>query len=298
MIQDCDVLLPPHHVRAACEVLRGLGFSPRTCTDLDSWIRHLEDRVVPAHEYVVLANGDDVEIDLHWRLGTAVAGGLAPEEVFCRAETPTLLGRSIRVAGPADAMALAAHHAARSAYALSSTVKDLVDLAEWWEVREGRWTPEEVADHALRAGVGAPLLALWRILAEFDAGLGAETGVAALCRKLPAVRRAEAGRFRELFRLQLAEGQVSKPLVLLLGALSPGSVRGFLRSRARRIRGKRGRPGTAPAAELPFRSRVGALLRELRTLRPARIRLLRAVAAELTRYHETNRAERAKEGGR
>jgi hypothetical protein len=281
MLQDCDILVSESGLSKACAVLAELGFLPLIPVALEDWLHHIENRVYRTHGYMVFINADSVEIDLHWRLGTGRAGHLNAEDVFRRSERAQLYGMEIAVAAPLDAIALTAHHAIRSAFEPSSTLKDTCDLLRWWEVQAERWRIEETVEHVNRCGVSKPVLALWKIIAEINSQSAIGLGVRQLEQALSAADRTVADQFARLFWLQVEEGPVSKAL-LALGVTTPSSIWRFFSWRLTTLLNAPFRTlrRRVKRHEAPLGIRVGRLFRECARLNRQRLSAMRALARE------------------
>jgi hypothetical protein len=234
MINDIDVLVTPDRTEQACEVLKALGFVP-VVDRLNEYIEYLEQRpyegAFSGNCFLVLMDADQHEVDLHWRLGTRPPPSLAAGAIIARAQAAQLYGTTIRVAAPADAIVLTAHHVLRDNFAPDTTVKDLCDLAAWWEVEGTRWRVAEVVIHAQRCGMSVPLLALWKILTSFDAESRARDGVEQLAAVCAPRERGDATRLADLFHAQVAGGRLNPDLLRLL---SPTVIVRFLSRRVHR----------------------------------------------------------------
>lgn len=291
MLQDCDLLVAEQSLPKTCAVLRDLGFSPLISVGLDDWLRHIEDRVYRTHGYLELVNDESVEIDLHWRLGTEGSGYLGSEEIFRRAEVVSLCGIEAPAAAPLDAMVLTAHHAVRSALDPATTLKDLCDLRRWWEVQPGRWEVRKAVEHFRLCGLSKGMLALWSILAELSSDTAIAGGVGELAGSLGRDERIVAGHCAKLFRVQLEEGPVSKPL-LALGVATPSAVWRYLSWRLRTLFRRPFRPlrQRARGRRVSLIARVGRLLRECLRLDRQRLIAIRAVARERRLFESSYRA--------
>jgi hypothetical protein len=233
----------------------------------------------------VLTDGDGIEVDLHWRLGTTPPPAMAADAIIARGESVELYGIPIRVAAPADAIALTVHHVLRDNFAPHSAVKDLGDLATWWQVHPQRWHLTEIVTHAQECGLTVPLLALWQILVSFDPSGAVRTGVTALAAAVDATARRDATRLQALFQRQLRGERLNEDLLRLL---SPLVIARFV---VRRLRDR----GTARQLQtemaLPrgsYRKRAMRLLRHATRLNPTTIREYTA----LLRAHRNSQAAR------
>lgn len=295
MLQDCDILVSENGLAKTCAVLAELGFAPLIPVELDDWLRHIENRVYRTHGYMVFIDADAIEIDLHWRLGTGSAGHLRAEDVFRRSERATLYGMEMPVAAPLDAIALTAHHAIRSAFEPSSTVKDLCDLLRWWDAPPERWRVGDAIEHVERCGLSKPVLALWKILAEINSepavALGARQLEAAVGRGDGAV----ADQFARLFWDQVEEGPVSKAL-LALGVTTPSSIWRFVSWRLTTLLNAPFRTlrRRVKRHEAPLGVRVGRLLRETTRLDRRRLSAIRALAKERRLFESSYEAKNSR----
>jgi len=272
MVSDIDVLVDPDRLAAACEALKVLGFNP-VVDRLNEYVDYLERRpyegAFSGHYFLVLIDADDIEVDLHWRLGTRPPPPLAASRLIARAGAARLYRNAIPVPAPADAIVLTAHHVLRDNFAPETTVKDLCDLAAWWEVEGSRWHIAEVVTHAQQCGVSVPLLALWKILVSFDAASRARDGVEQLAAVCAPREREDATRLAGLFQAQVEGGRLNPDLLRLL---SPTVIARFVSRRLRRraavdyfTRHMEAEMHLEPHRS--FTERVGRLFRDLLRLR-------------------------------
>jgi len=282
MLSDIDVLVAPDQLRAACAALQELGFTP-VVERFNEYVAYLEHRpyegALSGHYFLVLIDADHVEVDLHWRLGTRPPPALEAGNLITRAVTAQLYRTTIRVPAPADAMALTAHHVLRDNFAPDTAVKDLCDLAAWWEAEGTRWRLPEVVRDVQRCGMAVPLLALWEVLASVDGGSRVGDGVDALAAACTRRERRDATRLASLFHAQATGGRLNPDLLRLL---SPMVIARFVRRRVQH-RAQVDYFTRHIEAEMhldPHRSygeRIGQLLRDVLRLRAGTFAAYRAL---------------------
>jgi Uncharacterised nucleotidyltransferase len=213
MVNDVDVLINAEDLHQTCEILSELGYKPEVSSELDNYVNYLECRTHPDNLFLVLKNQAGFEIDLHWGLVATAKAQLNTQEIIQKAQEVKLNGTPIRVASPPDAMMLTVHHAVRESMAPSTTIKDLFDLAKWWQWEGERWQLDEVIQHAKDCGLSQPLLALWQLLSDFDSHSPAQKGVIKLSASLTAKENKDAQGLVELFKLQLQEGKINRDIL-------------------------------------------------------------------------------------
>jgi hypothetical protein len=192
MVGDLDVVVNEDAFPAACAALAEAGYIDEN-PPLD---RHLSDISLSPRLHNVARNltRDGFEIDVHGKFGPSPPPSFRTDGVIRRAQTATLAGRPIRIAAPADAMAISAQHSLRGYFAPHESVKDSYDLAAWWSLRPDAWQLDEVVRTALEAELATALCALWSIVLRRDPTHPLGSGVAALSGRLSRrqVREAEA----------------------------------------------------------------------------------------------------------
>ena len=236
MVNDIDLLIDPRHLESAHRVLTRLGFSP-VVDRIDAFVEYLDGRplegVASGNHFAVFIDADHIEVDLHWELGIRPAASFGCASIIARAESVRLYGYVVPVAVPADAILLTVHHAVRSNFVPSSTVKDLLDLAYWWECEGLLWQARTLIERARDCGLAAPLWGLWRTLDDLDPGGAAGRALGGLVGDLSPVERRDGDHLRHLFRLQLRDGDLNTDLLQLL---SRATLTRFLRRRVRHAR--------------------------------------------------------------
>jgi len=234
MVSDIDVLIDYENLERACGVLADLGFKPLV-DRLEDYLEYLAQRpyegTFSGHYFLVLADQDRVEIDLHWQLGTGPTPFLGTRHVIERAETVRLYGASIRVASPVDAIILIAQHVLRDNFTPNTTVKDLCDLAAWWNVQSERWSVDDVVAQARDSRLVVPLLALWRILVAYNPASPALRGTRQCATMLGRREASDARRLAEFFQSNVEERCFNEDLLRLL---SPSVVKRFVARRMRK----------------------------------------------------------------
>lgn len=289
MVSDIDLLVARDQIERACAILKELGFAPAT-EDLADYVDFLRARPAEgalAGQYaLVLADASQMEIDLHFRLGTHVFPALEVAAIVARSEVREIFRLPIRVVAPMDAIVLTVHHVLRNQFAPSSAVKDLCDLAAWWRVRGECWAIDELVEHARRCGLAASLLAAWTLLVDLDGATPARDGVERLAAAVSRDGRVDAARLADLFWLQMHEAPLNGDLLRLL------SMRATWQFLARRLR--RGAETASFARRLqahvnrpPLPSpveRVRRLCRAIAGLSPRKLAAYRA----LLRAHRTS----------
>jgi hypothetical protein len=231
MVMDVDVLIEPDDLLRAREALGAAGFAPVFPATLGDYLSFLRHRPHAENGYLELADPDGLEIDLHWSLGTTPAPELTAGRLIARAQPAQLYGCAIRVAAPEDAILLTVHHSLRNHLMPQTTVKDLCDLAAWWELAARSWEPDRLVERAFASGLGVPLLAAWHILAEFDPQSPAATAGRAVAAASPEAVRGQALALAGAFFFQLRKGALNLDL---LRALRPSSLGRFVLSRTSR----------------------------------------------------------------
>jgi hypothetical protein len=230
------------------------------------------------------------EVDLHWRFGPQPPAELAPERLIARSVDVTVGTVTFRAAHPVDAVLIAVHHALRSGFAPENTVRDLCDLAAWWEDGRVGAALDELVDAACRSGMATSLLALWGTVLRRAPHHPVRAGYDRLADTLHGHARAEAEHLERHLEQTLRHGnparftlEVFAPRVYarwLVGALTqsvrpaPEAERGAESSAERR-------PLTRRLVNVP--ARCWRIAREL--ARVGHIASYRAVARAQSRFH-------------
>lgn len=284
MVGDLDIVVAEGAYPAARAALEAAGYVDEN-PELE---RHLADIALSPRLHNVARNlvRDGFEVDVHWQFGADPPPGFRTDRVIARAQRATLAGRPIRVAAPADAMAIAAHHSLRGYFAPHEAVKDAYDLAAWWRLRPGAWQLDDVLKTALDAEVATALYALWWIVLRRDPAHPVGSGIAALGARLSASRRREAQALAEFCEAQFARGTRAERTVQLFDA---GRLCRTLVGYGRRFAQGAG-PADAGPPRRPLATRLtGAAQRVARVLRElAHLRSYgsyRAVARAQSRHH-------------
>jgi len=277
MLLDVDLLVAPGDAPRALAVVTESGAdvvdfpgAPHALTDPAAWQPVLARRSRLGNLAVAARDADGLEVDVHWGVGVGASASLDTRAIVGRAQTVAILGRSLEVAAPADAVLITLDHAVRSGFTPATTLKDLDDLIRWWRADE-RWDPAEVARDAAEVGLDVALVAAWRLISRWGAVPAAATEADRLSRSLPDRSARRAAALVGVFDDQLDHGALHADLLVLLS--SPARLRlvaGWARRRLRRS-GPAGAPGV-PARPLGERFR-----RLLAEARPRRVASYRAV---------------------
>jgi hypothetical protein len=292
MVMDVDVLIEPGDLVRASEALAGNGFAAIFPDALGDYLSFLRHRPHAENGYLEFADADGVEIDLHWSLGTTPAPELTAARLLERAQPALLCGYTVRVAAPEDAMLLTVHHSLRNHLMPQTTVKDLCDLAAWWELEPRPWDQDRLIARAFDSGLGVPLLAAWQILSDFDRRSPAAAGARAIETMSPEPVRRQALELAGAFLFQLRRGALNLDL---LRALRPAALGRFVLSRTSRratyeqfvgrLRAARGLPA------VPFLQRVRRLWADLSRLEPGGFASYRAIVRAQKVYASAHRAK-------
>lgn len=283
-VGDVDLLINGKDLWRACDVLREMDFTPQISIALSEWLDHIKNRIHPTHGYIVFVDADNVEIDVHWRIGADASQRLSTAEIIDRAEERLLLGIPVKAAAPLDAMMLTTHHIIREYFRPGMAVKDLCDLSAWWQVQPERWNIRKAAQWARDCGVSQSLLCLWMLLSETNPDSPAAAGVNTLTQISTQAECGQARRLRDLFRLQLREGALDQILVGIAG-FNLNILKRFL-SYEMNVKAKRGAferlTEQKKGSSLPVLKRLGRLLGAAIRLTPRRLSLYRAAINERT----------------
>jgi hypothetical protein len=218
MVGDLDVLVGERAYPAACAALERGGYIDENL----ALTRHLSDIALSPRLHNLARNlvRDGFEIDVHWQFGLNPPIALRSEGIIARAVPATLAGRAIRVAAPADAMVLAAHHALRGYFSAHETVKDAYDLAAWWRLKPETWNLDDVLQTADRAEVQTALCALWMFVARRDDTHPCAMGIAAFRDRLSAHAWREAESLTAFCEEQFERGARAERTVQLFDAFA------------------------------------------------------------------------------
>lgn len=156
--KDLDVVVCERDAAAARALLRDRGFEEIN----PPFERHMAEIALSPqlHNVARTLCKDRLEVDIHWRFGPQPPAALAPERLIARGVDAAIGGAAFRAAHPVDAVLIAVHHALRSGFVPENTVRDLVDLAAWWEDGRVAAALDELVDEACRSGLASSLQAL------------------------------------------------------------------------------------------------------------------------------------------
>ncbi len=187
---DLDVVVRERDEAAARALLRERGYR-----ELDpAFERHMRDIALSPqlHNVARTLRKDELEVDLHWRFGPNPPPALTAERLIARAiETPAGAA-AIRVPCPVDAVLIAVHHALRGSFVPENAVRDLCDLARWWEDGRVPAALDELLSAARDAGLATSLLAGWACILRRDPEHPLGLGHARLAGSLSRAQRTEA----------------------------------------------------------------------------------------------------------
>jgi hypothetical protein len=216
MVGDLDIIVREGAYPAARSALEKAGYvDPYIAVD-----RHLSDIALSPHLHNVARNlvCGDFEVDVHLQFGFKPPAAFRTDRVIARAQRALLAGTPIRVAAPADAMAIAAHHALRGYFSPREVVKDAYDLAAWWKLKPEAWQLDDVLRTAIAAEVATALHALWLFVHRRDPDHPVAAGIAALGALLGPRARREAEQLADFCDEQFVHGPRAERTVQLFDA--------------------------------------------------------------------------------
>jgi hypothetical protein len=292
---DVDLVVREPDAAAARARLRECGYR-----ELDpAFARHMRDIALSPqlHNVARTLRKDELDIDLHWRFGPHPPPALEADRLIARAIEVPAGTATIRVACPVDAVLIAVHHALRGSFVPENAVRDLCDLARWWEDGRVPAVLDELLSTARDAGLATSLLAGWSCVLRRDPAHPLGRGHAALAEMLPPAARNEARLLERHFEDVLLDGsparftlEVFAPRVYARWALAV--LASALRPAAADRRTETGAEAAAepPAAARPLRQRVANLPRRAwrvarELLRLRRVASYRAIAQAQSRFH-------------
>lgn len=224
MVNDLDVLIQESQLPQVVDVLKGLGYLPQPFGDdgfdarnLEPWIAEQLTKFRMANHCVVFLRGE-MEVDLHWRIGSNPPPRMRVDAILDRARRQALLGRPVSIASPIDMMLLTAHHCLRSWFRSSTTLKDVGDLASWAQLEPAEWDHAELIDAAHEARLAVPLLAQWKIITMHAPTSPISQWVEELERTLPAKGGREAERLAAAFESQLEDTPLRQQMIDLFAS--------------------------------------------------------------------------------
>lgn len=283
---DCDVIVRPEDAERARSVLMSAGFVEIN-PDFDL---HMDEIAQSAHlhNYARALRLNELEIDLHWRMGAHPPYALAAERLIERAQTTTLAGHSIAAVDPVDGMLISAHHALRGSFGLHNTVRDCCDCGDWWTAGVAERLGE-LFDLAERSELAQALLALLAMVGAYDPGHPALAGAEQLAARLPRSAVRESVLLRRCFEEQLRFGS---PAQLTLELLAPRLLLRQCLGGVRRAFTRRPLAESRPAGAYVRTRRPFAV--RLRDLVPRAFRVMREIARlrGLSAYRAVTRAQR------
>jgi Uncharacterised nucleotidyltransferase len=216
MVGDLDLVVREGAYESTRLALEAAGYVD-TLLAVD---RHLSDIALSPRLHNVARNltCGDFEVDVHWQFGLKPPPAFRTDRVIERARGALLGGAPIRVAAPADAMAIAAHHALRGYFSPHEIVKDAYDLGAWWRLKPEAWELDEVLRTAVAAEVATALYALWKLIHRRDPGHPVGAGISALDAVLGSRARREARQLADFCEEQFACGPRAERTVQLFDA--------------------------------------------------------------------------------
>jgi hypothetical protein len=288
MTRDLDVVVRERDAAAARALLCDRGF----CEVDPPFDRHMSEiaRSRQLHNVARTLRKGNFEVDLHWRFGPQPPAALAAERLLARAVDVTVGTATFRAADPVDAVLIAVHHALRSGFVPENTVRDLCDLATWWEDVRAPAVIEELLDAASQSGMATSLLALWGTVLRRAPHHPLRAGYDCLAATLDGDARAEAEHLQRHLEHTLRHGN---PARFTLEVFAPrvyarwlaGAIAQSFRQARAGVRGAESsperRPFTQRLVKLP--ARCWRIVRELAQLE--HIASYRAVARVQSRFH-------------
>lgn len=251
MLSDIDLMVHEPDLERALKAIQGVGFALWIDGSLDDQRQFSERRVRKENYSVNLIDAEGLEVDLHYRL-RGWAGQILGDGLWLRAGRVPLMGRPIAAVSPVDAILLITHHALRNQLCPYPTLRDLGDLAGYWQGCGATWAVSELATLAKGSGLGAPLLGLCRILEEAGTMPAGDRGLATLREALGGEARTEGDRlgewFFELLEQPTLGGERMADLFILLA--DPMSLPRLLRDRLVERRRSAGTPWRRKTEEL------------------------------------------------
>ena len=289
MVADVDLVIEGDRLAQARAALEGAGFAD-VSPPFESHVAAIgSSRVL--HNYARTFVRDGIEIDLHWQFGPRPPAALGARRIVERSVVASAERVHVRASGPIETALVAVHHALRSSFPATGTLKDAADLAAWWQ-RFGDARGDALIAAARENGLASSLLALGRVIAHRNAGAAIARGVTAMETSLSQAERREAERLRAFVERNLrGESPDDTTVELLAPAVFIRSiVAPLLRSVRRGGANAKGESGTVSGIRRPLPVRIrarldraGRISREL--LRFERVASYRAVARAQSRFH-------------
>ncbi len=233
MLGDIDLLIREQDLAAIVAALAAIGFLPTVgSAAADAVQSHISAR--QDNHGATLADGEGLEVDLHWRLRGG-AQQLLEGALWQRVAPQPLLRQPVPMVAPIDALLLSTHHALRNDLSPFPTVRDLSDLHGYWRRVGCDYSVAELASLASLTGLAAPLLGLLQALEAVAAIPAADPALAQLREQCGRRVVVEGDRLYDWFRGRLERpvrtGYGVQDLLLLLA--DPPAVGRLLRDRLR-----------------------------------------------------------------
>jgi hypothetical protein len=278
MVSDVDLVIDAGDVDLAVRALHDVGFDlsePIDAAGVHAWMQTLHTPMVHLRDvFVSMRDGDGFEVDLHLRFGHAPPPHMTGPSLLGRRRAATIGRDTIPVLAPADMMLLNVYNSLKDLMALRTTVRDLCDLAAWWDRGREQWSLDEVVHAARAARLETPMLTSWLLLTRADPTSPARECIERLDEVTSQEARRDARRILALVDHLLDDGRMSQGL---LSTLSPQRARRYFAERRRRAAG-------APSDTGPTVTDTMAGLR--------RIAAEAADARRLSAYRALGRAQR------
>jgi hypothetical protein len=243
MVSDVDVVIDLATVERAVAALRGVGFELTESIRVEGipgWIDKLRSPMVQLRDlFVSMRNEEGFEVDLHVRLGHAPPERMTTASLLARRVHATASGVTLPVLTPDDQILLSCYHSLKDLLALTSSARDLGDLAAWWGRGRELWSLDGLIEASIASRLDVPLLAFWLVLRHADPAAPVAEGVDRLSAAVGPSELRDAHRMQQLVEYLVDDGRISRGL---LSTLSPQRARRYVAERRRRADAR-----TAPA---------------------------------------------------
>ncbi|WP_164084924.1 nucleotidyltransferase family protein [Pseudazoarcus pumilus] len=201
MLSDIDIIIRDEAFDRAIKTLASIGFSPSFGESVEDWKGFSSGRIRQDNHTIALTDEEGLEVDLHYRLDGQIAG--ITDALWGRADSLTLVGRRVDAVAPVDAMLLLVHHSLRTHFSPFPTVRDLVDLDEYWHAADVLFDPELLGAEASRSGLGEALSAMLALLVEAGAISAGDARLLAFYDSLGPLDSGNVQRIRDWFMYRI-----------------------------------------------------------------------------------------------
>jgi hypothetical protein len=153
---DVDILIEPHDLEVALQILESLGYGRSFPGDLAEYLEFARKTPGAAgNEAMSLTDAAGGAVDLHWRLGAVETGTL-----LAGIRHATVQDQTLPLLDPVHCMLLCVHHALRNDFVPDDIARDVLDFGKWLAYVNTQGGPQTLHAGIERWGLKHSFLAL------------------------------------------------------------------------------------------------------------------------------------------